>query len=94
MNDSDVSVDDFERVRERATAALAEENLRSIYVGLIDESGENEFYFGNVDEDDLQHLAVTQLAMMVRVLADGSDLNPESIGQLAAEQAKEMDLRR
>jgi hypothetical protein len=94
VSNSEAPVEEFDRVRERAIEALGEEALRSVYVGVIDAAGDDEFYFGNADKDDLQRLAVTQPAMMTRVLADQSDLNPESIGQLAAERAKEMDTHR
>lgn len=86
---------DFEAVRERAREALAEEDLDSIYVGLLDGEGDPTYFFGNdVDADQaLQHVAATQLGMLLRVLADGSDLSVEEVASIAEDQAKLMDAR-
>ncbi|PSP44121.1 hypothetical protein BRC68_03810 [Halobacteriales archaeon QH_6_64_20] len=96
MSDSEGTDDEFDRVRERAAAEITEDErgIRSMYVGLIDDAGDNEFYFANADDADLQGVAVTQLGMMTRVLADQSDADVEYIAGLAAERAEEMDLRR
>ena len=94
MSDSEPANKEFDRVRERAAEEITEEDIRSMYVGLIDAAGENEFYFANADDADLRGLAVTQLGMMTRVLADQSNLSAEEVAELAAERAKEMDLRR
>jgi hypothetical protein len=83
----------FTDAKEGAIKAIDREDVQSMYVGLIDEEGENEFYFGNAPEGDLQRAAVTQLGMLTRVLASQSDTNVEHIAQLAAERAREMDLR-
>jgi hypothetical protein len=94
MSDSEPTDDEFNRVRERAAGEITAEDVHSMYVGLIDASGENEFYFANADDADLQGLAVTQLGMMTRVLADQSNLSAEEVAELAVERAEEMDLRR
>jgi hypothetical protein len=96
MSNGDGADEEFDRVRKRAAAEITddEKGIRSMYVGLIDSAGENEFYFANADDADLQGLAVTQLGMMTRVLADQSNLDAEEIAELAAERAEEMGLRR
>lgn len=89
-----VEDEEFDRVRERAKEAIDGEDVVSAYVGLIHETDQNEFYFGNtVDEAELRRTATRQLGMMTRVLADQSGASVEEIAELAAEQAEEMDLR-
>nr|WP_267622271.1 hypothetical protein [Halobium salinum] len=85
---------DFDRVRERAVDALGEDDLTSVYVGLIHDDGRNEFFFGNdVDESELQSTATRQLGMLTRVLADGSNASVEEITDLAADAARELDMQ-
>ncbi|GGM65324.1 hypothetical protein J2752_000312 [Halarchaeum rubridurum] len=93
---SDSPTTEFEEVREQAIEALEREDLRSIYVGILDESEENEFFFGNETEDPhaLQRTAATQLGMLCRVLADQSDLTVEQVANLAAERANELGVQR
>jgi len=87
---------EFEEVREQAIEALEREDLRSVYVGILDASEENEFFFGNETEDPqaLQRTAATQLGMLCRVLADQSDLTVEQVANLAAERANELGVER
>lgn len=85
---------EFDRVRNRAVEAIGEDDLDSVYVGLIHEGGRNEFYFGNdVDETELQGMAMRQLGMMARVLAEQSEASVDEITRLAGEAAEDMDLR-
>lgn len=86
--------DEFEQVRERAIAALERGDSVSIYLGLIHESGANEYYFGNdVEERELREAATEQLGMLTRVLADQSAASVEEIANLAAERAEAMNLQ-
>ncbi|MFC6826058.1 hypothetical protein [Halopelagius fulvigenes] len=86
--------DEFERVRERAVAALEEGEPISIYLGLVHENGANEYYFGNdVDERELREAATEQLGMLTRVLADQSAASVEEIAELAVERAEAMNLQ-
>lgn len=93
MSDHEAT-DEFERVRERAVAAIRGDDVESVYVGLVNEDGGNEFYFGNdVDEDELQAVTAKQLGMLTRVLAEQSSASVEEVATLAVEMADEMDLR-
>lgn len=88
------TTDDFEALREKAIEGLEDEDVVSLYVGLIHDEGEDAYYFANdVDEDDLQEMAVTQLGMLTRVLATKSDLSVEEVAELAVEQAGGMGLQ-
>ncbi|WP_122089445.1 hypothetical protein [Halalkalicoccus subterraneus] len=88
------STEEFEELRERAIEGLADEDVVSLYVGLVHEEGRDAYYFANdVDEDDLQEMAVRQLGMLTRVLATRSDLSPEEVTDLALERAEEMGLQ-
>ncbi|GGL22755.1 hypothetical protein GCM10009037_02710 [Halarchaeum grantii] len=82
----------FEEVREQATAALERDDLTSIYLGLLTDDGENEFFFGNDTDDprELQQTASRQLGMLCRVLANQSDLTVEQVADLAAQRAKDL----
>jgi hypothetical protein len=85
----------FEELREEAAEAVAEDDLLSVYTGLVHESGEHEYYFGNDTEDaeELRETAAIQIGMMLRVLVDRSDSSIEEITDLAVERAEEMQLR-
>ena len=87
----------FEEVKTEAAAALTDEDeeLRSVYTGLIHEDGRHEYYFGNDTEEasELREAAAIQLGMLTRVLADRSDSSVEEIAELAAERAEAMELR-
>jgi hypothetical protein len=86
----------FAEVRAEASEALLAEDLRSVYVGLVHESGDNEYYFGNDTGEaaELRETAAVQLGMLTRVLADRSELSVEEVTDLAAERAAEMRLSR
>ncbi|GAD52958.1 hypothetical protein MBEHAL_1718 [Halarchaeum acidiphilum MH1-52-1] len=96
MSEHDDATTEFEEVRERAIETLERDDLRSVYVGVLDETEENEFFFGNETEDPhaLQRTAATQLGMLCRVLADQSDLTVEQVAELAAERAAELGVER
>lgn len=85
----------FQEVREDAADALGEDDLRSVYTGLVHENGRHEYYFGNDTEEaaQLREAAAVQLGMLVRVLADRSDSDIDEITELAAERAEKMELR-
>lgn len=93
--ESPESQSEFNQVRERAREALADEDLESVYVGLLSEDGQPAYYFGNDTEDaaQLREDAAVQLGMLVRVLADRSDLSVEEVAELGKEQADLMDTR-
>lgn len=86
---------EFEELQKRAANAVEGDDLKSVYVGLVHHRGEQEYYFGNdVEEnDELQEMTVTQLAMLLRVLADRSDVTADEIADLAAEHADQMQLQ-
>ncbi|ELY71078.1 hypothetical protein [Natrinema versiforme] len=85
----------FEEVKTEAAAAITDEDLRSVYTGLVHEDGRHEYYFGNDTEEaaELREAAAIQLGMLTRVLADRSDMSVEEIADLAAERAENMELR-
>ena len=85
----------FEELREQAANAIAEDDLLSVYTGLVHEDGRHEYYFGNDTEEatELREAAAIQLGMMLRVLADRSDSSIKELTDLAAERAEEMQLR-
>lgn len=85
----------FDELRERAAEAVSEDDLLSVYTGLVHENGEHEYYFGNDTEEaaELRETAAVQLGMMLRVLADRSDSSIDEITELAVERAEEMRLR-
>jgi hypothetical protein len=85
----------FEDLKEQAAEAIVEDDLLSVYAGLVHEDGQHEYYFGNDTEEaeELRETAAVQLGMMLRVLADRSDSSIEEITELAVERAEEMRLR-
>lgn len=85
----------FEAVKTEAAAAITDEDLRSVYTGLVHEDGRHEYYFGNDTEEaaELREAAAIQLGMLMRVLADRSDSSAAEIADLAAERAENMELR-
>jgi len=86
---------DFDAVKREAAAALTEDELRSVYTGIVHEDGRHEYYLGNDTEaaPELREAAAIQLGMLVRVLADRSDSSVEELTTLAAERAEQMELR-
>jgi hypothetical protein len=85
---------EFERARERAVEALRDDDVASMYVGLIREDGTTEYYFANaVDEAELRETAAAQLGALTRVLAEQSASTVEEIAELAARRAESMDVR-
>lgn len=85
----------FEDVQTEAAAAITEDELRSVYAGLVHENGRHDFYFGNDTEDaeELREAAAIQLGMMLRVLADRSNQSLDEVAELAVERAQQMQLR-
>lgn len=85
----------FKELREEAAKAVDDDELLSLYTGLVHEDGRHEFYFGNDTEEaaELRETAAIQLGMMLRVLADRSDSSIDEITDLAAERAEEMQLQ-
>lgn len=85
----------FEELREEAAEAVCEDELISVYTGLVHEDGRHEYYFGNDTEEatELRETAAIQLGMMLRVLADRSDSSIDEITDLAAERAESMQLQ-
>jgi hypothetical protein len=66
-----------------------------MYMGLVHEDGRHEYYFGNDTEEaaELREAAAIQLGMLLCVLADRSDSSIEELTTLAADRAKQMELR-
>ncbi|WP_435156571.1 hypothetical protein [Haladaptatus sp. DFWS20] len=85
----------FEEVKADASTAITDEELRSVYAGIVHEDGRHEYYFGNDTgaEAELREAAAVQLGMMLRVLADRSNSSIEEITDLAVERAEQMELR-
>ncbi|MFB9812544.1 hypothetical protein [Haloarcula sebkhae] len=85
----------FEEVKREASAAITEDDLRSVYTGIIHEDGRHEYYFGNDTEEaaKLREAAAIQLGMLLRVLADRSESSVDELTALAAERAEQMELR-
>jgi hypothetical protein len=85
----------FVELQEQAAEAVVEDELVSVYAGLVHEDGEHEYYFGNDTEEaeELRETAAVQLGVMLRVLADRSDSSLDEITDLAVERAEEMRLR-
>lgn len=85
----------FDEFQAHVSEAVTEDELRSVYAGIVHESDQHEYYFGNDTEDvnELQEMAVMQLGMMVRVLAKRSDKRIDEVADLAVEQAKELQLQ-
>lgn len=85
----------FEAFREKVAEAVSDDELISVYAGLVHEDGQQEYYFGNDTEEpaELRKTAAIQLGMMLRVLADRSDSSIDEITDLAVERAEEMELR-
>lgn len=85
----------FKELREEAAKAVDDDELLSLYTGLVHEDGRHEYYFGNDTEEaaELRETAAIQLGMMLRVLADRSDSSIDEITDLAAERAEEMQLQ-
>ncbi|WP_224334626.1 hypothetical protein [Haloprofundus halobius] len=94
-DDSDTDdAPEFERVKRQAADAVTDSDVVSVYVGLVGDDGDNEFYFANdVDEERLQEMASQQLGMLTRVLAEQSDASIEQITERAAEAAEQMNVR-
>ncbi|QLG63480.1 hypothetical protein [Halorarum salinum] len=85
---------EFETFQARAAEAVSGDGLESVYVGIVREDGEREYYFGNDTEDvgELREAAATQLGMLLRVLADRSDDSVDEVADLAVERAGELRL--
>jgi hypothetical protein len=85
----------FDDVTAEAAAAITDDDLRSVYVGLVHEDGRHEYYFANDTEaaDELREAAAVQFGMLTRVLADRSDRSVEEVSDLAVERATNMELR-
>jgi hypothetical protein len=85
----------FEEVKTEAAAAVTEEDLRSVYAGIVHEDGRHEYYFGNDTSEaaELREAAAIQLGMLLRVLADRSDQDVETVAELGVERAERMELR-
>jgi hypothetical protein len=85
----------FEEVKREASEAVTQEDLRSVYTGVIHENGRHQFYFGNdtTEATELREAAAVQLGMLLRVLADRSDSSLEELSELAVERAEAMELR-
>jgi hypothetical protein len=85
----------FAELQEQAAEAVVDDELISVYAGLVHEDGEHEYYFGNDTEEaeELRETAAVQLGVMLRVLADRSDSSLDEITDLAVERAEEMRLR-
>jgi hypothetical protein len=66
-----------------------------MYMGLVHEDGRHEYYFGNDTEEaaELREAAAIQLGMLLCVLADRSDSSIEELTTLAADRARQMELR-
>ncbi|MDS0299764.1 hypothetical protein NDI76_13525 [Halogeometricum sp. S1BR25-6] len=85
---------EFEEVKEQAAAAVRDSDAESVYVGLVGDDVDDEYYFANdVDEDELQEMATRQLGMLARVLSEQSGASIDQVAQHAAETAKKMNLR-
>jgi SpoVK/Ycf46/Vps4 family AAA+-type ATPase len=85
---------EFDEVREQAAAAVRDSDAESVYVGLVGDSVDDEYYFANdVDEDELQEMATRQLGMLARVLSEQSGASIDQVAKHAAETAKKMNLR-
>ncbi|RQH02559.1 hypothetical protein [Natrarchaeobius oligotrophus] len=85
----------FDELRARAADAITDDDLASVYAGLVREDGHHEYYFGNDTEEatELRETAAIQLGMLLRVLADRSDRTVEEIADLAVERAEGLELR-
>lgn len=85
----------FEELRSQASEAVANDDLVSVYTGLVHEDGQHEYYFGNDTQEatELRETAAIQLGMMLRVLAERSNSSVDEITELAVERAEEMELR-
>ena len=85
---------EFDEVREQAAAAVRDSDAESVYVGLVGDSVDDEYYFANdVDEEELQEMATRQLGMLARVLSEQSGASIDQVAKHAAETAKKMNLR-
>ncbi|EFW91332.1 hypothetical protein ZOD2009_14526 [Haladaptatus paucihalophilus DX253] len=85
----------FEELQERAAKAVTEDELASVYVGLVHENGEQQYFFGNDTDgnEELQEMTVAQLGMLLRVLADRSNASIDEIADVAIEHAGQMQLQ-
>ncbi|EMA06488.1 hypothetical protein [Haloferax denitrificans] len=85
----------FDDVRAKAADATREDDVQSVYTGLVHDDGRHEYYFANDTEEasELRETAAVQLGMLVRVLADRSDSDVDEITDLAAERAENMRLK-
>ncbi|WP_408959852.1 hypothetical protein [Natrinema sp. 74] len=86
---------EFEAFQTRVSEAVSEDELRSVYAGIVHENGQYEYYFGTDTEDvsELRSTAAVQLGMLLKVLADRSNSDIDEITDLAVERAAEMQLR-
>jgi hypothetical protein len=89
-----MSTTQFADVVAEAIDRLSVDDLHSVYVGIITDAAEQEYYFANdtSSADELRSAAVDQLAMLTRVLATQSDTTVEELAALAAERADELKL--
>ena len=89
-----MSTTQFAEVVAEAIDRLSVDDLHSVYVGIITDAAEQEYYFANDTRsaDELRSAAVDQLAMLTRVLATQSDTTVEELAALAAERADELKL--
>ncbi len=73
---------------------LSADDLHSVYVGIITDTADQEYYFANDSSsaEELRSAAVDQLAMLTRVLATQSDTTVDELAALAAERADELKL--
>ncbi|GGC64145.1 hypothetical protein [Haloferax sulfurifontis] len=85
----------FDDVRAKAADATREDDVQSVYTGLVHDDGRHEYYFANDTEgaSELRETAAVQLGMLVRVLADRSESDVDEITDLAAERAENMRLK-
>jgi hypothetical protein len=84
----------FDDVRDQAADAIREDDVQSVYTGLVHEDGRHEYYFANDTEEasELRETAAIQLGMLLRVLADRSESDIDEITDLAVERAEAMRL--
>ena len=89
-----MSTQEFAEVVAEATERLSVGDLHSMYVGIITDAAEQEYYFANdtSSAEELRTAAVDQLAMLTRVLATQSDTTVDELAALAAERADELKL--
>jgi hypothetical protein len=89
--------DQFESERERAIEDLERDTVLSFYVGtLLDEDGKQAIeYRLRTDSEDPQersHANLTQVAMLLSVIADEANASLEEVAQASVERAKAENL--